>query len=160
MAAWAPLVPYAKDRLHLEAAQLGVLLLCLGIGPILAMPVTGVLTSRFGCRPVILASGGLVCAVLPFLAVAPTPLLLGVALFLFGATIGTLDVAINVQAAQVEKESGHALMSGFHGMFSVDGIAGAGGSWPSPAWAAPCCWWRPVRAGASPPTDTRQPHQQ
>ncbi|MYN08739.1 MFS transporter [Pseudoduganella aquatica] len=127
MAAWAPLVPYAKERLNLEASQLGMLLLCLGIGSLLAMPVTGTLTSRFGCRPVVLVSGALVCAVLPFLAIAPTPLLLGVTLFLFGATIGTLDVAINVQAVQVEKESGRALMSGFHGMFSVGGIAGAGG---------------------------------
>jgi predicted MFS family arabinose efflux permease len=127
MAAWAPLVPYAKDRLNLEASQLGMLLLCLGIGSLLAMPVTGALTTRFGCRPVVLLSGALVCAVLPFLAVAPSPLLLGVTLFLFGATIGTLDVAINVQAVQVEKESGGALMSGFHGMFSVGGIAGAGG---------------------------------
>jgi predicted MFS family arabinose efflux permease len=127
MAAWAPLVPYAKERLGLEASQLGMLLLCLGIGSLLAMPVTGTLTSRFGCRPVVLVSGALVCMVLPFLAIAPTPLLLGVTLFLFGATIGTLDVAINVQAVQVEKESGRALMSGFHGMFSVGGIAGAGG---------------------------------
>ncbi|WP_377704114.1 MFS transporter [Pseudoduganella sp. UC29_71] len=127
MAAWAPLVPYAKDRLNLEASQLGMLLLCLGIGSLLAMPVTGALTTRFGCRPVVLLSGALVCAVLPFLAVAPSPLLLGVTLFLFGATIGTLDVAINVQAVRVEKESGGALMSGFHGMFSVGGIAGAGG---------------------------------
>jgi len=127
MAAWAPLVPYAKERLGLEASQLGMLLLCLGIGSLLAMPITGTLTSRFGCRPVVLVSGALVCMVLPFLAIAPTPLLLGVTLFLFGATIGTLDVAINVQAVQVEKESGRALMSGFHGMFSVGGIAGAGG---------------------------------
>jgi predicted MFS family arabinose efflux permease len=127
MAAWAPLVPYAKERLHIEAAQLGMLLLCLGVGSLLAMPVTGALTSRYGCRPVVLLSGALVCAVLPFLAIAPSPLLLGVTLFLFGATIGTLDVAINVQAVQVEKESGGALMSGFHGMFSVGGIAGAGG---------------------------------
>ncbi|KQW93836.1 MFS transporter [Massilia sp. Root418] len=127
MAAWAPLVPYAKERLHIEAAQLGMLLLCLGVGSLLAMPVTGALTTRFGCRPVVLLSGALVCAVLPFLAIAPSPLLLGVTLFLFGATIGTLDVAINVQAVQVEKASGGALMSGFHGMFSVGGIAGAGG---------------------------------
>lgn len=127
MAAWAPLVPYAKERLQIEAAQLGMLLLCLGIGSLLAMPITGALTTRFGCRPVVLVSGALVCAVLPFLAVAPSPLLLGATLFLFGATIGTLDVAINVQAVQVEKESGGALMSGFHGMFSVGGIAGAGG---------------------------------
>jgi predicted MFS family arabinose efflux permease len=127
MSAWAPLVPYAQQRLHLGAAELGMLLLCLGIGSILAMPATGALTSRFGCRPIVLLSGAQVCLVLPFLALASTPLLLATTLFLFGAAIGMLDVAVNVQAVIVEKESGRPLMSGFHGLFSAGGIAGAGG---------------------------------
>jgi predicted MFS family arabinose efflux permease len=126
MSSWAPLVPYAKARTGVEAAQLGVLLLCLGIGSLLAMPVTGVLAARFGCRRVILASGLGCCAVFPFLAIAPSAPLLALTLFLFGATIGTLDVAMNVQAVIVEKDYGGALMSGFHGLFSVGGIAGAG----------------------------------
>lgn len=127
MSAWAPLVPYAKERLLLDPAQLGMLLLCLGIGSLLAMPATGALASRFGCRPVILVSGALTCAVLPFLAIAPTPPMLALTLFLFGAAIGTLDVAMNVQAVIVEKNHGGAMMSGFHGLFSVGGFAGAGG---------------------------------
>ncbi len=126
MSAWAPLVPYAKVRTGVEAAQLGLLLLCLGIGSLLAMPVTGVLAARFGCRRVIMWSG-LGCAVVfPFLAIAPSAPLLALTLFLFGATIGTLDVSMNVQAVIVEKDYGGALMSGFHGMFSVGGIVGAG----------------------------------
>lgn len=127
MSSWAPLVPYAQTRTGVEAAQLGMLLLCLGIGSLMAMPVTGVLAARFGCRPVIMLSGLGCCAVFPFLAIAPSAPLLGLTLFLFGATIGTLDVAMNVQAVIVEKDYDGALMSGFHGMFSVGGIVGAGG---------------------------------
>ncbi|SDG01357.1 Fucose permease [Duganella sp. OV458] len=127
MSSWAPLVPYAQARTGVEAAQLGLLLLCLGIGSLMAMPVTGVLAARFGCRRVIMLSGLGCCAVFPFLAIAPSAPLLGLSLFLFGATIGTLDVAMNVQAVIVEKDYGGALMSGFHGMFSVGGIVGAGG---------------------------------
>jgi predicted MFS family arabinose efflux permease len=126
MSSWAPLVPYAQARTGVEAAQLGLLLLCLGIGSLLAMPVTGILAARFGCRRVILLSGLGCCAVFPFLAIAPSAPLLALALFLFGATIGTLDVSMNVQAVIVEKDYGGALMSGFHGLFSVGGIVGAG----------------------------------
>lgn len=126
MSAWAPLVPYAQARTHVEAGELGLLLLCLGIGSLCAMPVTGALAARFGCRRVILWSGLLCCAVLPALALAPSALTLALALLLFGATIGTLDVAMNIQAVILEKEDGGALMSGFHGMFSVGGIVGAG----------------------------------
>ena len=127
MSAWAALVPFAKARLQLEEAQLGLLLLCLGVGSLAAMPLTGMLASRFGCRPVILCSGAVGCLVLPLLALAPTPLLQGLALLVFGAAIGALDVAMNIQAVIVEKEQGGALMSGFHGLFSVGGFAGAGG---------------------------------
>lgn len=126
MSVWAPLVPLAKLRLGMGEAQLGLLLLCLGAGSLLAMPSTSYLTARFGIRPVVLCSGLLVCLFLPCLALAPTAALLGCALFGFGAAIGTLDVAMNIQAVEVEKTSGGALMSGFHGLFSVGGFLGAG----------------------------------
>ncbi|MFA9217255.1 MAG: MFS transporter [Sphingomonadaceae bacterium] len=126
MSAWAPLVPFAKQRLTLDDASLGLLLLCLGAGSLLAMPVTGLLATRYGGRRVILWAGALACMLLPQLAIAPTAPLLAVVLFGFGAAIGTLDVAMNLQAVIVERDSGGALMSGFHGLFSVGGFAGAG----------------------------------
>lgn len=126
MSAWAPLVPYAKARMGLEQAELGFLLLCLGVGSLVAMPLTGILASRFGCRLVILLSGAVTCLILPLLAVVPSPLLLAITLFLFGAAIGTLDVSMNIQAVIVEKNQGGSLMSGFHGLFSVGGFVGAG----------------------------------
>ena len=125
MAAWAPLVPYAKIRLGLDEATLGFLLLCLGAGSLCAMPFTGVLAARFGCRRVIVCAGVLLTAVLPGLALAATPLQLGLVLLVFGAAMGTFDVAINIQAVIIEKANGGAMMSGFHALFSVGGFAGA-----------------------------------
>jgi predicted MFS family arabinose efflux permease len=127
MAAWAPLVPFAKARLGVDDGTLGLLLLCLGLGSIVAMPVTGVLASRIGCRKVIVAAVTGVALVMPVLALADSAWVLGPALALFGAAVGTADVAINIQAVMVEKDSGRSLMSGFHGLFSLGGILGAGG---------------------------------
>ncbi|QQQ51877.1 MFS transporter [Pseudomonas syringae] len=127
MSAWAALVPLAQARMELTQSELGLMLLFLGIGSLTAMPITGLLAARFGCRPVILWSGSLVCVALPALSQAPTPVFLAITLFVFGAAIGTLDVAMNIQAVIVEKNHGSALMSGFHGLFSVGGIFGAGG---------------------------------
>jgi predicted MFS family arabinose efflux permease len=113
--------------MELTQGHLGLLLLFLGIGSLTAMPITGILAARFGCRLVILCSGLLVCLLLPMLSQASTPISLAVTLFVFGASIGTLDVAMNIQAVIVEKNHGSALMSGFHGLFSVGGVVGAGG---------------------------------
>jgi predicted MFS family arabinose efflux permease len=127
MSAWAALVPFAKTRMDLDPAELGLVLLCLGTGSLIAMPLAGRLTSRFGCRLAIVSSGAIASLLLPFLAIAPHPLLLAIALTLFGAAIGTLDVSMNIQAVIVEKNHGRPLMSGFHGLFSVGGFIGAGG---------------------------------
>jgi predicted MFS family arabinose efflux permease len=113
--------------MDLNPAHLGLVLLCLGVGSLIAMPIAGRLTSRFGCRLVILSSGVIASLVLPFLAIAPIPLLLAIALLLFGAAIGTLDVSMNIQAVMIEKKQGVPLMSGFHGLYSVGCFIGAGG---------------------------------
>lgn len=126
MAAWAPLVPYAKERIGLNDASLGSLLLFLGVGSFVTMPVTGWLSGKYGCKRVMqLASLALMITV-PLLALVPNSVCLALALMVFGASIGCLDVAMNIQAVDVEKASGRAMMSGFHGFFSVGGILGAG----------------------------------
>ena len=127
MAAWAPLVPFAKLRLNLDDGSLGLLLLCIGAGSLLAMPLTGLLTGRLGCRRVILLAGLALCVDLPLLVLMDSTPGMGLALLLFGAAIGMIDVAMNIQAVIVERASGRAMMSGFHGFFSIGGIAGAGG---------------------------------
>ncbi|PEI05352.1 MFS transporter [Pantoea agglomerans] len=126
MSAWAPLVPFARDRLQLSGASLGALLLCLGIGSLAAMPVTGTLVARFGCRRVMGFSTLLVLLMMPLLATAGSHLVMAAALMLFGAGLGMLDVAMNYQAVQVEQAADKPMMSGFHGFFSLGGILGAG----------------------------------
>ncbi|MEN4634826.1 MFS transporter [Pantoea agglomerans] len=126
MSAWAPLVPFARDRLQLSGASLGALLLCLGIGSLTAMPVTGTLVARFGCRRVMCFSTLLVLMMMPLLATADSHLVVAAALMLFGAGLGMLDVAMNYQAVQVEQAADKPMMSGFHGFFSLGGILGAG----------------------------------
>ncbi|WP_277976634.1 MFS transporter [Pantoea endophytica] len=125
-ATWAVIVPFARNNTGVNEAMLGTLLLCLGFGALIAMPVTGLLTSRFGCRRVIIAAMGLIILSTPLLAVIADPLILGLALLIFGVGVGVTDCAMNIQAILVEKQSSVPLMSGFHGMYSFGGIAGAG----------------------------------
>jgi MFS family permease len=127
IAAWAPLVPYAKARAGLDEGTLGLLLLCLGVGSILAMPIAGLLATRFGCRRVVSAGVLLIGAALPLLATVSSIPALIAALFMFGAGLGTVDSTVNLQAVIVERASGKTMMSGFHGLFSLGGIVGAAG---------------------------------
>jgi predicted MFS family arabinose efflux permease len=125
-ASWAPIIPFAKANTGVDEAALGLLLLCLGIGSVISMPITGWLCARHGTRQMILISALIMACALPFLAYLFEYWALAITLLIFGAAIGTLDVAMNIHAAEVEKRSERALMSGFHGMFSVGAICGAG----------------------------------
>ncbi|WP_392989602.1 MFS transporter [Serratia ureilytica] len=127
MAAWAPLIPFVKARLGIDDGALGLLLFCLAAGSMAIMPFAGYLIAKLGCRAVLLGAGALLCIDLPLLALLDAPLLMGAALGVFGAVNGIMDVAMNSQAIIVERESGQAKMSGFHGFYSLGGIAGAGG---------------------------------
>jgi MFS family permease len=122
---WAPLVPYAQTRLGVDNALLGLLLLCLGAGSVGAMLLTGTLSARYGSRPIILVGCVGLVLDLPLLTLASTPLSLGAALFAFGGFLGSLDVAMNIHAVEVERAAERPLMSGFHGLYSVGGFAGA-----------------------------------
>ena len=125
-ACWAPLVPFARARLHADDATMGFLLLCLGVGSISAMLVTGPLSGKYGSRPLVLASATGLAIALPFLSTAASDLSLAFALLLFGGSLGSLDVAMNLHASEVEKLSAQNLMSGFHALYSIGGFAGAG----------------------------------
>lgn len=127
MAGMAPLVPLIKLRLGIDEGALGLLLLCVGLGSITAMPFAGALTARYGCRRVIVVGTIIMALVFPLFAVLDDFAALAGAIFVFGAALGMVDVTMNIQAVLVERDSGRAMMSGFHGLFSVGGMVGAGG---------------------------------
>lgn len=125
MSAWAPLIPFVKARLAIGESTLGLLILCFGVGSLLAMPVTGLLVNRYGCRRVITTTLLLMCISLVCLAISPGIPGMAINLLIFGMMLGGTDVAMNMQAVVVEKASGRAMMSGFHGFYSLGGIFGA-----------------------------------
>jgi len=126
LAGWAPLIPMVRSRLFLDEAQLGSLLLIMGIGSVLTMPFSGGLASRFGCRKVLTISATLMILAVPLMVISPNRAVLACGLFCAGVGMGTTDAVMNIQAVIVEKASGRAMMSGFHGLFSVGGLCGAG----------------------------------
>jgi predicted MFS family arabinose efflux permease len=124
IASWAPMVPYAKERLSFNDANLGLLLLLMGAGALIMMPITGILIQKYGSRKIMLTAVFMVALSLPLLLIMDTPLTMGGILFIFGASIGTIDVAMNAQAINIERHYKKHIMSSFHGLFSLGGIFG------------------------------------
>jgi predicted MFS family arabinose efflux permease len=127
-ASWIARVPAARDQLGLSEAGLGLLLLCMSVGSVLALPATGPVVHRFAPARTALGGGTLVVAGLLVLSAgltaAVTPLA-GLGLFLGGAGIGVWDVSMNVEGADVERRLGRAVMPRFHAGFSLGTVAGA-----------------------------------
>ncbi len=121
---WFVRIPTVQDRLHLSDGLLGVALLGMAIGSLLAMPSTGWLIARWGSRRVASTAAMVLCLTISLPALAPTLPLVVAALALIGAANGILDVAMNAQAVVVERRYGRAIMSTFHGVFSIGGLVG------------------------------------
>lgn len=125
IAAWASLVPTLKAATGVDEGELGMVLLCLGVGSMITMPLSGALCTRYGCRSVLTCSGLILCLCLPLLASITSVTALAIALFIFGAMTGAFDCVMNIQAVIVERHSNRPLMSGFHGFYSLGGLLGA-----------------------------------
>ncbi|WP_136658255.1 MFS transporter [Nitratireductor sp. XY-223] len=122
---WAPLVPELAERHGLSESALGLLILTLGFGSILIMPISGALIARIGALPVLRVTCLLCAFALLPVALAPSvPVLVGV-LFVFGGIIGSMDIAMNANAVVVERRLKKAIMSSCHGFWSLGGLIGA-----------------------------------
>ena len=123
---WATHIPLVQARLGLNPAILGLALFVMAFGALLTMPLAGVALARLGSR---LPAAAMMIG---FTALTPLPILAGsvpvffFSVFLFGTTIGALDVSMNLQATEIEAARGKPTMSSFHGFFSIGGLTGAG----------------------------------
>jgi MFS family permease len=126
IASWVSRIPAVSERLGLDKAQLGIGLLGMAVGALIAFPIAGWGIARFGSRPVVtIALIGLSAALLlPGLAGSLPALFLS--LVVFGALNGATDVGMNAQAVEVEKMHAQPIMSSFHGMWSLGGLLGSG----------------------------------
>jgi MFS family permease len=124
---WAARIPQVRDRLDLSSAQLGLVLLAIAAGSVLALPLAGPTVTRFGSRRTVAATAVLLTVALALAALGHLagvwPLVAG--LFLFGLANGAWDVAMNVQGARVEQELGRSIMARFHAGWSCGTVAGA-----------------------------------
>lgn len=123
---WVVRIPAVQERLGLGEGALGLALLGVAVGALVAMPLAGRLVGVRGSRPVTRVAALAFAATLALPALAPTLTLLTLALVLLGAANGALGVAMNAQAAAVERAYGRPIMAGFHALFSLGGLVGAG----------------------------------
>lgn len=128
-ATWISRIPGVRDTLDLSNAELGLLLLALAAGSVLALPTTGALVQRFGTALVLRLSA--VVALVGLLAVGTgltggpwlPPVVVG--LFCYGVGTGVWDVSMNVEGAAVERRLGRTVLPRLHAFFSVGTVAGA-----------------------------------
>jgi fucose permease len=122
---WVPRIAEIQERLGISEGQLGLALFMAALGALIAMPLAGAAAHRYGSRAATAVTLMLFGLGLPGLALAPTLVGLGLALFFLGAAAGALDVSMNAQGVAVEKRYWRPIMSSLHGMFSVGGMSGA-----------------------------------
>jgi predicted MFS family arabinose efflux permease len=123
---WAAQIPDYIRRLDISEASFGLMVLGLGLGGVVSMPCSGLLMSRVGSRPVVLPLAAAAVFMLLLAVLAPSMVLASVALFVMGAVLGGMDVAMNANAVTVERRLMRPVMSSTHGFWSLGGFAGGG----------------------------------
>lgn len=125
IAAWAPIIPFIKERFLLDEHGLGLLLLCVGAGSLFSSPLAGFLTPRFGCKiPIFGATITWACC-LGLISVVSNLYLMAVILFVFGMAAVILEVTSNINGAMIEQLTGKTVMSGLHALYSLGGLTGS-----------------------------------
>ncbi|WP_420407938.1 MFS transporter [Hoeflea sp.] len=122
---WAPKIPEFAARLRLDESELGLMILCFGMGSLCAMAMVGVLIGRNGSRSITRILAALATPSLLVLTLAPSVWTAALALFALGGLVGGMDVAMNANAVEVEKHERRAIMSSCHGFWSLGGVFGA-----------------------------------
>jgi MFS family permease len=123
---WAARIPAIKAGLHLSPGLLGLALLGPALGCVLAMPAVGAILASVAPRRVVRVGLLAVAGFLPLATLATSTWQLFIFLTGWGAGIGMVDVGMNTEAAAVQDQLGRRVMSGFHGAYSIGGLAGAG----------------------------------
>ena len=124
-AAWAARIPAVRDGLHLTAGQLGLALLCAGVGGLASFPLAATMVARCGQAKAALTAGLALLVALACIGCSASLPALMVALALLGGSASCFDVAINAIGADAEKKAGRSIMSMLHAWFCVGTVSGA-----------------------------------
>ena len=127
-ASWVSRVPAIRDTLDLTPGGVGLLLLSLSGGTLVALPLSGAVITRLGAGRTVFASA--VSSSIGMLVMATgigtqSVVLTSVGMFTYGVGTSAWDVAMNVEAADVERRLARTLMPRFHAGFSLGTVIGA-----------------------------------
>jgi MFS family permease len=122
---FATRVPWIQDHASVSAGQLGLALAFPALGASVAMPLAGSISHRFGARNALRGLIALWTLSLVLPSLAPNLLTLCPALFVYGASAGMADVAMNALGVEIEDRLGRSIMSGLHGMWSAGALIGS-----------------------------------
>ncbi|GGQ36379.1 MFS transporter [Streptomyces mutabilis] len=122
---FATRVPWIQDHAGVSAGQLGLALAFPALGASLAMPLAGSVSHRFGARTALRGLLALWTLALVLPSLAPNLLTLCLALFVYGATAGMSDVAMNALGVEIENRLDKSIMSSLHGMWSAGALIGS-----------------------------------
>ncbi len=123
--AWGVHVPSIKVAYALDERMLAFVMLAMSIGSVIMLFLAGPIVGRIGARDTTVIAGWILAISLgSSLAFSGVWVLLPV-MVVFGAGQSLYDVAINAEGTMLELMGGKAVMSGFHGMFSVGALVGA-----------------------------------
>jgi MFS family permease len=128
-ASWTSRIPSIQQKLNLNEAQLGIVLLAIPVGLLFSIPFSGWSVAKLGSRKVVLVSVICYALVLVSIGLAETRFQLMVCLFVFGFFGNMANIAVNTQAVGVEAIYGRSVMASFHGMWSVAGFTAASIGW-------------------------------
>ena len=118
-------MPALTQQTGANEAQIGLVLLCLGISGMFSLAVSSWIIDRFTSRAVLRISAPLLCLALPFAGLADSPLMLGLGCIAVGITMGFVDVSMNTQAIQIERLFFRPCVSLMHASNSIGGIFGS-----------------------------------
>lgn len=122
-------MPTIRDLLELSPTQMGLVLFGGSIGATLSFPLAGPLIMRFGLQRTLAVSGVVATVMMAMAALAAesgSAVLVAAALFFAFAGTSALDVGMNIQGGQVERETGRSIMPLLHGGWTAGAVVAAG----------------------------------
>lgn len=130
VASWVARLPEVRDTTGLSTQGVGLVILTGSIGSVVGLIAAPWLLARFGARRGMIAMLVAVAVGLALVGVGgglvPSVPLVIIGLVFWGFGNGSVDVMMNVEGAEAEREVGKTLMPLMHAFFSFGTVAGAG----------------------------------
>jgi predicted MFS family arabinose efflux permease len=124
LSSWTPRLPEVQEDLGISDAALGLTLVGMGLGGLVASLFSGWLVDRRGSRTMTMTTSAAMSLWLPLLGVAPTAVLVFAALLVLGALDGLTDVSMNSQAVELQRNVGRSIITRFHALWSLGAVTG------------------------------------